>query len=71
MTIVKSPNVRIMMGVEMSFSIGRTIVLSKPKINPAIKYSLIPPPKLNPATNQAAAYKATELPKILNIKTII
>ena len=75
MTIVKSPRVSMMNGIEMSFRTGRSTIFKRPKTTPAMAYSLIPPVKLNPGTNQTAAYIARALPKILsrklNIFTVI
>lgn len=71
MTIMNKPRVRIITGNEMNFRIGLMVMFSNPSAAPARAYSLIPPVKPNPATNQEAAYKATELPNILTKKAII
>ncbi len=60
-----------MTGKAINLTIGLMIILSNPNTTPAITYPLMPPVKLNPATNQEAAYKARPLPNILTIKPII
>ncbi len=54
-----------MTGKEINFRTGLTIMFSSPSVTPATAYSFMPPLNTNPATNHEAAYKATELPKIL------